>query len=81
MRGIEKLFRKISEKDRKLLLSLVDELLGEGEMKNLKIKKLQGSDFYRVRKRKFRLIFHYESSREIVIDSIKIRNEGTYKNF
>ena len=47
---------------------------------NLNIVKLQGGDIYRVRKGRFRLIFHYENKGELIIDSIKIRNEDTYRN-
>ena len=46
--------------------------------KKLNIKKLQNSDFYRVRKGRFRIIFHIEK-KTVVIDSIKLRNENTYK--
>jgi len=79
MDEIEKLFRKISQKDRNFLQSLIDDLLSKN--KNLNIKKLKGSDFYRLRKGKFRIIFHYGSTREINIDSIRMCGENTYKDF
>ncbi len=78
MDHIEKLFRKISKKDRESLKSLVLLLQETKERKNLNIKKLQNSDFYRARKGRFRVIFHLEKN-SVVIDSIKLRNENTYK--
>ena len=92
MDGITKLFKKISKKDRELLKPLVL-LLQETKpssaksasrfssgvaRKSLNIKKLQNSDFYRIRKGRFRIIFHLEK-KNVVIDSIKLRNENTYK--
>ncbi len=78
MDHIKKLFRKISKKDRESLRSLVLLLQDTKERKKLNIKKLQNSDFYRVRKGRFRVIFHLEK-KSVVIDSIKLRNENTYK--
>ncbi|MBU3925665.1 hypothetical protein KJ763_00650 [Patescibacteria group bacterium] len=79
MDEIEKLFRKISKKDRSLLQKIILDLLSN--RKNFNVKKLKNSDFYRLRKRKFRIIFHYNSQKEIIIDSVRIRHEGTYKDF
>lgn len=78
MNELEKLFRKISIKNKNLLDSLIEQLLS-GD-KGLNIKKLEDSDFYRCKKGRFRIIFHYERG-EIIIDSIRLRNENTYKNF
>ncbi len=78
MDHIAKLFKKISKKDRDILRELVLLLQDSKERKKLSIKKLQNSDFYRVRKGRFRIIFHIEK-KCVVIDSIKLRNENTYK--
>lgn len=80
MRDIEKLLRKISKRDRKALLTVI-EMLIEKKHSGLAVKKLQGSDFYRVRKGAFRIIFHYGKNKEIIIDSIRLRSEDTYKDF
>jgi len=77
MNKIEKLFRKISKKDRDSLLSIL-ELIITGKTKSLDLIKLKDTDMYRVRHGDYRIIFHYES-KEVVIDSIKLRNENTYK--
>ena len=74
----EKLFRKISKKDREVLREIITDL-PEGKSIS-SVKKLEGGDFYRLRKRKFRIIFHYTKSGDIEIDSIRLRNEKTYKN-
>ena len=76
MDKIEKLLRKIAEKDRQRLLILV-ERLASGETKGLLIKRITDSDLYRLRSGRFRVILHYEG-REVIIDSIKLRNESTY---
>lgn len=77
MDRIEKFFRKVSKKDNFLLEKLISSLL-DGEIKDLDIKKLTDSDFYRLRKNRFRIIFHYEK-KEIIIDSVKLRDDKTYK--
>ena len=79
MDRIEKLFRKISKTDRMTLKSFSDDLQIPSVRKNLDIKKLEGSDFYRAKKGKFRIIFHLEGS-AVVIDSIRLRNEKTYRD-
>lgn len=79
MDEIEKLFRKISQKNRKLLHNLIEDLLNKKKILN--IKKLEGSEFFRLRKGKFRIIFHYDSKKEAIIDSIRIKSEDTYKDF
>lgn len=78
MNKIEKLLRKISKKDRDALLIILEELLVSKNIKHLKPTKLQGLDLYRIRKGNFRIIFHKEHG-EVVVDSIKVRNENTYK--
>ena len=77
MNKIEKLLRRISKKDRENLLSVLNSILGTD--KKLKIIKIKNTDFFRVRCGQFRIIFHKEKG-EIIIDSIKSRNENTYKN-
>ena len=78
MDHITKLLKKISKKDRKALKILVVLLQDSKERKALNIKKLQNSDLYRIRKGRFRIIFHLEK-KNVIIDSIKLRNENTYK--
>lgn len=77
MDKIAKLFKKISSADRRRLLKIIEVLLA-GKRKGLNIVKIKRTDFYRLRSGKFRIIFHY-ANKTIVIDSIKMRNEGTYK--
>lgn len=79
MNDIEKLFRKISKKDRCELLRLVNDLLSGIKVNSTQ--KLKNSDFYKVRKGNFRIIFHYDLNKNVVIDSIRLRNEKTYKGF
>jgi len=78
MDKIEKLFRRISQKDRQKLLSIMENLL-TGKRGNLDITKIIKTDFYRLKSGRYRIIFHYQN-RGVIIDSIKLRNETTYNN-
>jgi len=73
----EKLIRKLTDKDSNKLMNLIRRFLGEE--KGLDIKKISGTDFYRLKRGRFRIIFHYNEGRK-KIDSIKLRDEGIYKN-
>lgn len=78
MDKITKLFRKISKKDRTALLEVLQKLTRNANTDNLRPTKLQGKDFYRIRQGRFRIIYHLEK-KQVVVDSIKLRNEKTYK--
>jgi len=79
MDQIEKLLRKIGPPDRQRLLGVVQKLLGR-QWVGLDVKKVQHTDFYRVRSGRFRIIFHrQQSTRDIIIDSIQWRREDTYR--
>lgn len=77
MDKIKKLFLKINQPDRKKLLNCIQKLAEKD--KNLNIIKIKNTNFYRLRSGKFRIIFHKEK-KEIIIDSIQLRSENTYKN-
>ncbi len=79
MDRIRKLFLRLPPKERLQLQSFIDGLLQSNSFRDAHVKKLKGSDLLRARKGKFRIIFHYDQSRSIVIDFIKIRNENTYR--
>ncbi|MBP6948938.1 MAG: type II toxin-antitoxin system mRNA interferase toxin, RelE/StbE family [Candidatus Pacebacteria bacterium] len=78
MNKIEKLLNKISKKDREALLFVIEEILNEKDISHLKPIKLKGLELYRIRKGNFRIIFHKENN-DTVIDSVKLRDENTYK--
>jgi mRNA-degrading endonuclease RelE of RelBE toxin-antitoxin system len=77
MDKIKKLFKKLGEKDKKAILMTLEKLVDEEQRKSLDIRKIEDTDFLRVRQGRFRLIFHYEDGLPIV-DSIRLRNENTY---
>ena len=79
MNKIEKLLGKISKKDRFALIHIIEDIVSNKDIAQLKPIKLQGLELYRIRKGNFRIIFHKESSK-YVIDSIKLRNDTTYTN-
>ena len=77
MDKIEKLFRKISKDEIQLLKELINNLILK-KTEGMNIVKIEDTDFFRLKKRKFMIIFHY-NNKDIIIDSIKLRNEKTYK--
>jgi len=77
MDKIEKLFRKLSEKERESIADIVEKLVA-GKSAGLNIEKIEGTDFFRAKKGRLRVIFHYVK-KSAIIDSIKLRNERTYK--
>jgi mRNA-degrading endonuclease RelE of RelBE toxin-antitoxin system len=77
MNDIEKLLRKVAPHDRDSLLETL-RLLREGNISGFRIERLSGSDFYKTRKGNFRFIFHCENA-AIVVDTVKLRNEKTYR--
>ena len=79
MNDIEKLLRRVPPRD-KIVLVEVLRLLQQGETKTFRIEKLSGSDFYKTRKGHFRFVLHYEGS-AIIVDTIRFRNEKTYRGF
>lgn len=79
MDKIEKLLRRISQKERQRLLRIIEDLAA-GKKDGLDINKIVGSDFFRLRTGNFRIIFHYEKE-TVIIDAIKLRNEKTYKDY
>jgi len=76
MDKIAKLLKKISARDRDILLKLVEKLIAGDQ--SLNFIKLKNTDFYRLRHGNFRMIFHKDNG--VVIDSIKLRNDNTYKD-
>ncbi len=76
MNKIEKLLRKISKKDGNDLLCVVRQIIDSD--KDVKSVKIKNTDFFRVRHGQFRIIFHKDGD-EIIIDSIRMRNDNTYK--
>lgn len=77
MDRIRKLFRKLDPSDRRRLLDIMEQLEGSN-LRGLDVQKLQGSDFYRIRSGRFRIIFHW-SHGEAIVDSIRKRDEQTYR--
>ncbi|PJC02196.1 MAG: hypothetical protein CO073_00785 [Candidatus Komeilibacteria bacterium CG_4_9_14_0_8_um_filter_36_9] len=68
----------MSALDRVRLLEIVGKLL-KNDVATLNIIKIKNTDFLRLRCGRFRIIFHQEN-KQIIVDSIKLRNENTYKD-
>ncbi len=80
MDRIQKLFSRLPKKERLQLQSFIDALMHDDLFKKTHIQKLKGGDLFRARKGRFRIIFHHDQIRDIVVDSIKVRNESTYRD-
>lgn len=80
MDAFDKLLRKVSSKDKLLLLEMMHELNDPKSRKMLDIKRLSGGRFYRARKGIFRIIFHFDAER-ISINAVRLRNEKTYRGY
>ena len=78
MDKIEKLFRKINKKDRLKIEEAIIRLVS-GKIESLDSKKVSGTDFYRVRSGNYRIIFRYHQEK-IIIETVRIKDENTYKN-
>ncbi len=78
MNETEKLLRKASKFDREVLLRIIDSLDDPKAREQFSPIKLTGTELYRIRKGKFRIIFHIEKGRGVV-DAVRFRNEKTYK--
>ena len=77
MNEIEKFLRKISLEERKKIEKLIDGIVSGND--GVKIVKIKNTDFYRARLGNFRVIFH-KDAKAIIIDSIRFRDDNTYKN-
>ena len=81
MDKIEKLFRRITKKERKQLVEIII-LLDKRDYARLDVIKITSTNFYRVRSGRFRIIFHKDfRTKEPIIDNITLRNEKTYRSY
>ncbi len=77
MDRVEKLFRKISKKDRQQILAVMF-LVEKKDTELLDIKKIEGSkNQYRARVGKYRVIFKKEARQNLIL-KVSLRNEKTY---
>ncbi|MFA6170920.1 MAG: hypothetical protein WCW77_04735 [Patescibacteria group bacterium] len=78
MDEVEKLLNKISKREREAVEEVIA-LSVSGRTKKLNIKKIANSCLFRVKAKRFRIIYHFDYS-EVIIDTIRIRDKNTYKN-
>ena len=80
MDKIQKALRQLSDKERKLVKTILA-WLDAGDILGLDIQKLQGhKDIFRVRKADLRIIYQ-KHPQSISILAIERRSEKTYRNF
>lgn len=78
MDKIRKLFRKLSKIDKEDILTILS-LLASNNLIGLDIKKVVGTDYWRVRSGEYRILFKKENNLNMIYE-IRLRNESTYKN-
>ena len=78
MDKIKKLFKRLAPSEKKDIL-LVLSSLASGSLGGLDVKKIVGTDYWRIRAGRCRVIFKKESGENVVYE-IRLRNENTYKN-
>jgi len=78
MDKIKKLFKKLSKTEKEEIISVLS-LLACDSLIGLNIKKIVGTDYWRVRSGRYRIIFKKENGENVVYE-IRLRNENTYKN-
>lgn len=75
----EKLLRKRKKEDRDRITEAL-RAIREGRLGGLHVKKLSGFALYRVRVGDFRIQFSMDpSTKKTIIESVRLRNEGTYR--
>ncbi|MEX2410704.1 MAG: type II toxin-antitoxin system RelE/ParE family toxin [Candidatus Paceibacterota bacterium] len=80
MDSIEKFLKSITEAERKSIANAIDKIL-KGNIKNLNIAKLKGSNkIFRIKVGYFRIIYK-DKNNKIIILAIKRRKEDTYKKY
>ncbi len=78
MDKIEKALNKLSDKEKKIVQTILEQLHNK-QLRNLDIKKLKGrNDIYRVRKGKIRIIYRIDDLGKIFILAIERRTDTTY---
>ena len=81
MDKIEKLLRKLTEKERGEVKGILLQLRSGG-LRGLDVKKLKGrNDIFRIRKGDIRIIYRTFPNEGIFVLSIERRSEKTYKKF
>lgn len=80
MDRIEKAFSKLSEKERRLVKTLLSKLMAD-DVFGLDLQKLKGhDDIFRLRKGDLRLIYR-KAGKEMFLLAIERRSEKTYRDF
>jgi mRNA-degrading endonuclease RelE of RelBE toxin-antitoxin system len=79
MDPIEKALAKLSEKEKKIVKDILDNLQ-KRIFKGLDMKKLKGHDVvFRVRKGNIRILYRTDNTNKIFLLAIERRNDNTYK--
>lgn len=80
MDKISKVLKKLTEKERKAIKSVLNKIKADN-LENLDIKKLKKrGDIYRVRSGDIRIIFRRLDNKKISVLTVSRRNESTYKS-
>lgn len=81
MDRIDKLLARIPKKHQVQIAEALDCLADPACRDTLRAERLSGSkSLFRARVGKYRILFHINEDNQAVVDDIRPRNEGTYKN-
>ncbi|HEY4482826.1 MAG TPA: hypothetical protein VI953_01500 [Candidatus Paceibacterota bacterium] len=77
MKEYEKVLRKAHPHDR----GIIEEAFEAIKARKLVGRKLKGSNYYKVRVGRFRVTYYFTAEGKIEIDTVRPRNEKTYRDF
>lgn len=82
MDRIAKLLARVPQKHKRQILEALDCLADVICRQNLQAEKLKGPNLYsRIRVGRYRIIFYINERNEAIVDDIRPRNEGTYRDY
>ena len=81
MDRIDKLLARIPKKHQQQILEALECLSDAVCRDTLRAEKLSGSkSLFRIRVGRYRIIFHIDEKNQVIVDTIRPRNEGTYRD-
>lgn len=78
MHELDKFLRKLSAKERARVFTLMQDL--QNNPSGFNGKKLTGSNLYRARKGRYRFIYYFDQTGQVYIETIRLRDEKTYRD-
>jgi mRNA-degrading endonuclease RelE of RelBE toxin-antitoxin system len=80
MDRVAKLLARVPKKHKEQLLEVINCLKDPACRGTLRAEKLSGSSQFRIRTGWYRLFFHIDKDNLTILDSVRLRNEKTYRD-